>query len=99
LLVLYCLLHNVDKILRDDGSYWRELRVWRFLAKYEAERDKTSTFVESNVAVHLFMKGVTAIAVAVIDIFTKASRPRRENWVLIQLYIQGVPLRPVTFLK
>jgi hypothetical protein len=71
----------------------------RLLAKYEAERDKTSTFVDSKSAVHLFVQKITAIAVVVIDIFTTASRPSREKWVHIQHYFQAFPSGPVTFLK
>jgi hypothetical protein len=73
--------------------------LFRFLAKCEAERDKTSTFVDSIITVHLFVQEVTSLAVVVIDIFTKVSRPSREEWVHIQHYFQGVPPRPVTFLK
>jgi hypothetical protein len=73
--------------------------LFRFLAKYEEKRDKTSTFVDSKITVHLFVQEVTAIAVVAIDIFTKASRPSRENWVHIQHYFQCVPPRPVTFFR
>jgi hypothetical protein len=72
--------------------------LFRFLAKYEAERDKTSTFVHSKITVHLFVHEITAIAVVVIDIFTKATRPIRENWVHTQHYFKGFPSGPVTFL-
>ena len=71
----------------------------RLLATYEAERDKTSAFVDSKSAVQLFVQKVTAIAAVVIDIFTTASRPSRENWVHIQHYFQAFPPRPVTFFK
>ena len=71
----------------------------RLLATYEAERDKTSAFVDSKSAVQLFVQEVTAIAEVVVDIFTTASRPSRETWVRIQHYFQAFPPGPVTFLK
>ena len=78
-------------------TYWGFAPLFRFLAKYEAERDKTSTFVDSKITMHLFVQKLTTLAVAVVDIFTKASRPSRENWVHIQHYFQGDPPRPSTF--
>ena len=73
--------------------------LFRFLAKYGAERDNTAMFVDSKSAVHLLAREVTALAAVVIDIFTTASRPSRENWVHIQHYFQGFPPRPVTSFK
>lgn len=81
------------------GPYWLVAPLFRFLAKYEPERDNTAMFVDSKSTVHLFIQEVTAIAAVVIDIFTKASRPGREKWVHIQHYFQAFPPRPVTFLK
>ena len=34
----------------------------QFLAKYEAKRDKTLTFVDSKITVHIFVQEVTALA-------------------------------------
>ena len=73
--------------------------LFRFLAKYEPERDNTAMFVDSKSAVHFFIQEVTALAVLVREIFTKASRPSREKWVHIQHYFQAFPPRPVIFLK
>jgi hypothetical protein len=46
----------------------------RLLTKYESERDKTSTFVDSKDASYLFITKVTALSLVVFEIFTKASR-------------------------
>ena len=51
--------------------------LFRFLAKYVAERGKISTFIDSKLTVHLFVRKVTALSVVVIEKFTKVSRPSR----------------------
>ena len=84
---------------RSGQSSWRAGPLFQFLAKYEPERDNTAMFVDSKSAVHFFVHKVTALAVLVREIFTKASRPSREKWVHIQHYFQAFPPRPVIFLK
>ena len=39
--------------------------LYRFLAKYEAEWDKTSMFIDSKITVHLFIREVNALAVSI----------------------------------
>ena len=53
------------------GPYWLVAPLFRFLAKYEPERDNTAMFVDSKSAVHFFIHEVTALAVLVREIFSK----------------------------
>ena len=91
-------LKLLERSWRAD-PYWGVALIFRLLAKYGTERDNTAMFFESKSAVHFFIHEVTAPAVLVREIFTKASRPSREKWVHIQHYFQAFPPRPVTFLK
>jgi hypothetical protein len=75
------------------------LRVWQYLLQCVSDGAITSTFVDSNSSLHTIVREISALAVALFEIFTKNSRPARENWVHIQHYFQGVAPRPVTFFK
>jgi hypothetical protein len=83
----------------DDAHKWSEMRVLRLLEQYVSNEARTSTFVDSNDSWNTTVQRVTALAVFLLEIFTKNSRLGRENWVHIQHYFQGVPPRPVTFFK
>ena len=74
----------------------KRVRIYRLLEQYVSEEARISTFVDSNDSRNTIVQEFNALAIFVLEIFTKNSRPSRENWVHIQHYFLGVPPRPVT---